>query len=165
MELSWFGSVNSSYPILLVEDNPDDVLLVERAFQKAQLRHPLRTVPDGLKAIEYLSAAEAYSDRVAFPFPGLVIVDLKMPGVGGFEVIRWMRNHAEARLVPIIVLSSSALPADVNQAYQLGANAFMVKPAEPVALERLLRTIGEFWLASETPRFGWVSGPQTATLS
>jgi CheY-like chemotaxis protein len=155
--------VNGSYPILLVEDSPDDVLLIERAFQRADLDHPLRTVTDGQKAIEYLEGVDDYSDRAAFPFPGLVILDLKMPGVGGFDVIRWMRSHPQAKLVPIIVLSSSSLPSDVNRAYELGANAFMVKPADHKALERLLNTIGEFWLASEGPHPGW-KGTATTTM-
>jgi CheY-like chemotaxis protein len=153
--------VNGSYLILLVEDSPDDVLLIERAFQKADLRHPLRSVTDGRKAIEYLDGVNDYSDRDAFPFPGLVILDLKMPVVGGFDVIRWMRSHAQAKLVPIIVLASSSLPADVNRAYELGANAFMVKPADHRALEQLLRTMGEFWLANEGPHPSWAATAAT----
>jgi CheY-like chemotaxis protein len=156
--------VNGSYPILLVEDSPDDVLLIERAFQKSDLRHPLRSVTDGQKAIEYLEGIDDYSDRDTFPFPGLVILDLKMPGVGGFDVIQWMRRHPQAKLVPIIVLASSSLPADVNRAYELGANAFMVKPADHRALERLLRTMGEFWLASEGPHQGWSATAKTTML-
>ena len=147
--------MNGGYPILLVEDSPDDVLLIERAFHRADLHHPLRTVTDGQKAIEYLKGLAEYSDRAAYPYPGLVILDLKIPGVDGFDVIRWMRSHPEAKLVPIIVLSSSSEPTDVNRAYELGANAFMVKPANHRALEQLLSTIGEFWLASEGPRPGF----------
>ena len=156
--------MNGGYPILLVEDSPDDALLIEHAFQRADLRHPLSTVTDGEKAIEYLKGLEQYSDRAAYPYPGLVILDLNMPGVSGFEVIRWMRSHPQAKLVPIIVLSCSSVPADVNRAYELGANAFMVKPANHRALEQLLSTIGEFWLASEGPRPGFSPRSSAAML-
>jgi CheY-like chemotaxis protein len=156
--------MSEPYAILLVEDRPDDVFFFERALQRTSLNHPLRTVTDGQKAIEYLSGLDEYGDRAAFPFPGLVILDLKMPGLGGFDVIAWMRKNPATRLTPIIVLSTSSAPEDVNRAYQLGANAYMVKPADHLALERLLRTIGEFWLASETPRFGWKPTAATATL-
>jgi CheY-like chemotaxis protein len=147
--------VSHAYPILLVEDQADDVFLMERALQKTHLKHPLRVVTDGQKAIEYLGGEDDYADRNAFPFPGLVILDLKMPGVTGFEVIEWMRKNQRTQLTPIIVLSSSSLPADINRTYELGANAYMVKPADHLSLERLLQTIGEFWLASEGPVQGW----------
>jgi CheY-like chemotaxis protein len=147
--------VSQAYPILLVEDQADDVFLMERALQKTDLKHPLRVVTDGRKAIEYLTGNDDYADRTAFPFPGLVILDLKMPGITGFEVIEWMRKNQRTRLTPIIVLSSSSLAADINRSYELGANAYMVKPADHRSLESLLQTIGEFWLATEGPTPGW----------
>ena len=156
--------MNHPYPILLAEDRPDDVFLMERALQKVRSRHPLRVVADGQKAIEYLSGEGDYSDRVAFPFPGLVILDLKMPGVGGFEVVEWMRKNPRTRLTPIIILSTSAQPQDINRAYELGANAYMIKPADHRSLERLLQTIGEFWLASLAPVPGWTAASTTPTL-
>jgi CheY-like chemotaxis protein len=156
--------VSHAYPILLVEDQADDVFLMERALQKTHLKHPLRVVTDGQKAIEYLSGEDDYADRTAFPFPGIIILDLKMPGVTGFEVIEWMRKNERTGLTPIIVLSSSSLPEDINRAYQLGANAYMVKPTDHQSLERLLRTIGEFWLASEGPVQGQSRTKITAAL-
>jgi DNA-binding response OmpR family regulator len=83
--------------------------------------------------------------------PKLVLLDLKMPRLNGFDVIEWMRRHQPWKLTPIIILSSSALPQDVNRAYELGANAYMVKPADFRALERLFRTIADFWNAGITP--------------
>lgn len=139
------------FPILLVEDNPDDAFFVQRAFHTAEIRHPLFTVPDGQQAISYLKGAGRYGDRAIYPMPRLVLADLKMPVVTGFDLIQWMREHSATRVVPIVVLSSSALPQDVNRAYGLGANAFMVKPADPRALDRLFRTIAQFWIAGETP--------------
>jgi CheY-like chemotaxis protein len=143
--------MEANFPILLVEDDPNDVWLVKHAFQSANISNPLRIVNDGQEAIDYLKGHGAYSDRGAFPLPKLVLLDLKMPRLNGFDVIGWMRRHYPWKLTPIIILSSSALPQDVNRAYELGANAYMVKPADYRALERLFRTIADFWNAGETP--------------
>ena len=143
--------MEANFPILLVEDDPNDVWLVKHAFQSAGISNPLRIVNDGQEAIDYLKGIGAYSDRGAFPLPKLVLLDLKMPRLNGFDVIGWMRRHYPWKLTPIIILSSSALPQDVNRAYELGANAYMVKPADYRALERLFRTIADFWNAGETP--------------
>ena len=143
--------MEANFPILLVEDDPNDVWLVKHAFQSANISNPLRIVNDGQEAIDYIKGNGAYSDRGAFPLPKLVLLDLKMPRLNGFDVIGWMRRHYPWKLTPIIILSSSALPQDVNRAYELGANAYMVKPADYRALERLFRTIADFWNAGETP--------------
>jgi len=143
--------METNFPILLVEDDPNDVWLVKHAFQSANISNPLRIVNDGQEAIEYLKGGGGYSDRGAFPLPRLVLLDLKMPRLNGFDVIGWMRKHYPWKLTPIIILSSSALPQDVNRAYELGANAYMVKPADYRALERLFRTIADFWNAGEAP--------------
>jgi len=143
--------VKTGLPILLVEDNPDDVFLFTRALSKARRPHPLHVVSSGREAIDYLSGAGKYSDRNAFPLPDLIMLDLKMPIVSGFDVLKWIRTDGMARLIPVIVLSSSALTEDVNHAYSLGANAYMVKPADAGALERLIQTISDFWHAGEKP--------------
>jgi len=157
-------SVKKGFPILLVEDNPDDIFFVERAFHSAQIEHPLFTASNGQQAIDYLSGKGVYADRSAYPLPRLVIADLKMPGVSGIDLIQWMRQDAYAKLVPIVILSSSALSADINSTYALGANAYMVKPANPVALERLLRTIAEFWASGEAPTLDWSQNPPSVRL-
>lgn len=143
--------MDTGFPILLVEDDPNDVWLVKHAFQSASIGNPLRIVNDGQEAVDYLRGQGAFSDRSAFPLPKLVLLDLKMPRLNGFDVIAWMRQHYPWKLTPIIILSSSALPQDVNRAYELGANAYMVKPADFRALERLFRTIADFWNSGETP--------------
>jgi CheY-like chemotaxis protein len=143
--------VKTGLPILLVEDSPDDVFLFTRALSKARRPHPLHVVNSGSEAIEYLSGAGKFSDRDASPLPDLIMLDLKMPGMSGFDVLKWIRADATARLIPVIVLSSSALTDDVNRAYSMGANAYMVKPADPVALERLIQTVSDFWYAGEKP--------------
>jgi CheY-like chemotaxis protein len=156
--------VKSTFPILLVEDNDDDVFLVRRAFHTVKIPHPLFTVTDGQKAIDYLSGKDSYADRSVYPFPRLVLADLKMPGVDGFDLIRWIRHDRNMRLIPIIILSSSALPEDVNRAYTLGASAYMVKPADPRALERLFGTIAEFWIAGEAPNINWSSAASPTSM-
>ena len=143
--------MEAHFPILLVEDDPNDVWLVRHAFQSAGIRNPLRVVHDGQEALDYLSGQGAFGDRQAFPTPKLVLLDLKMPRLNGFDVIEWMRRHYPWKLTPIIILSSSALPQDVNRAYELGANAYMVKPADYRALERLFQTIADFWNLGMTP--------------
>jgi len=143
--------MKAGFPILLVEDSPDDVFFIQRAFHTAQIEHPLFTVSSGQQAIDYMKGQPPYTDRSVYPLPCLVIADLKMPGISGFDLIQWMRADAYAKRVPILILSSSSLSNDVNTAYALGANAYMVKPADPRALERLLRTIAEFWTAGEAP--------------
>jgi CheY-like chemotaxis protein len=147
----------------VVEDNPDDVLFVRLAFDAAKLQHPLFTVRDGRQAIEYLSGAGQYADRKQFPLPRVVFTDLKMPYADGFDLIKWMRNDAHARRVPVIVLSGSGLARDVNRSYELGANAYMVKPPDARAMERLLRTIGEFWDLGEKSDFDSFNNSAAAT--
>jgi CheY-like chemotaxis protein len=141
------------FPILLVEDNPDDVFFVKRAFTQAGVENPIHVVSSGQEAIEYLQGDRDFSDRQKFPMPGLVLLDLKMPRVSGFDVIEWMRKDRRAKLIPVVILSSSALPDDVNRAYALGANAYMVKPPSIDALQRLFETIFKFWAAGEQPTF------------
>jgi CheY-like chemotaxis protein len=151
--------LKSKFPILLVEDNFDDIFFVKRAFTAAHLEHPLFTVENGQQAIDYMRGVGQFAEH---PLPRLVIADLKLPAVNGFDLIRWMRNDAKAKLIPIIVLSSSNLPADINLAYALGANAYMVKPPDPHAFERLFRTIAEFWDLGETPDYDWSRNPDTS---
>src|ERR1041385_8319073 len=114
--------------ILLAEDDINDVLLLERAFEKAGLRPSLRVVNDGEAAIEYLSGRGIYADRERFPVPFLLLLDLKMPGTDGFEVLQWLRNDPELKRLLVVVLTSSNLQADVDRAYELGANSYLVKP-------------------------------------
>jgi CheY-like chemotaxis protein len=156
--------VKKGFSILLVEDNPDDIFFVQRAFRTAHIEHPLFAVSNAREAIDFMSGKGTYADRSIYPLPKLVIVDLKMPGLSGMELIQWMRHDAYGKLVPIVVLSSSALSADVNATYALGANAYMVKPANPAALERLLRTIAEFWAAGEPPDLDWSKNPPSVRL-
>lgn len=131
--------------ILLVEDDPNDVLLIQRAFQKAGLHNSLKVVRNGDQAIEYLSGENSYADRDRFPSPFLVLLDLKMPGTDGFEVLAWTRNSPSLKRLLVVVLTSSNLQADVDKAYELGANSYLVKPVEFDDMVNLIQRFEAYW--------------------
>jgi CheY-like chemotaxis protein len=143
--------------ILLAEDDPNDVLLIERAFQKAGLRSALRVVRDGEEAVEYLSGRERYADREQHPLPFLLLLDLKMPGTDGFEVLRWARGQSELKRLLVVVLTSSNLQADVDRAYELGANSYLVKPVEFQEMVNLIQRFEAYW--TELNRMPTASSP------
>jgi len=128
-----------------VEDDPNDVLLIERAFQKAGFAQSLKMVRDGDEAIDYLRGTGQFADRALFPLPYLVLLDLKMPGTDGFEVLRWARSEDSLKRLLIVVLTSSNLQADVDRAYELGANSYLVKPVEFNQMVNLLRRFEAYW--------------------
>src|ERR1700733_9481419 len=107
--------------ILLVEDDPNDVLLIQRAFQKAGLHNTLRIARNGEEAIDYLGGEGVYNNRERHPAPFLVLLDLKMPGTDGFEVLEWARGQTGLKRLLMVVLTSSNLQTDVDRAYELGA--------------------------------------------
>jgi CheY-like chemotaxis protein len=131
--------------ILLVEDDPNDVLLIQRAFQKAGMRDVLKVVRDGEQAIDYLAGNNAYADRTKYPVPFMVLLDLKMPGTDGFEVLQWVRQEAGLKRLLIVVLTSSNLQADVNRAYELGANSYLVKPVEFSEMVNMIERFEIYW--------------------
>jgi CheY-like chemotaxis protein len=131
--------------ILLVEDDSNDVVLIQRAFQKAGLNDRVRVVRDGEQAIDYLSGNGVYSDREQYPRPYLVLLDLKMPGTNGFEVLQWARRQSELKRLLIVVLTSSNLQADVDRAYELGANSYLVKPIEFNEMANLIQRFEAYW--------------------
>jgi CheY-like chemotaxis protein len=134
------------YTVLLVEDDLNDIFLVKRAFKLARIRNPLQVVTDGLEAMNYLSGNDKYADRKTYPLPKLIVMDIKMPRKTGFEVLEWVKgNGRPLRRIPIIIVSSSDNPADINRAYELGANAYMVKPVDFRAVEHLFESITHYW--------------------
>jgi CheY-like chemotaxis protein len=131
--------------ILLVEDDPNDVLLIQRAFQKAGLRNALKVVRDGEQAIDYLSGKGNYSQRDRFPLPFLLLLDLKMPGTDGFEVLQWVRSEPSLKRLLVVVLTSSNLQADVDRAYESGANSYLVKPVEFDEMVNMIQRFEAYW--------------------
>ena len=136
----------ANFTILLVEDDADDVLLIQRAFRKAKIANPIQAVRDGDEAVAYLSGAGPYGDRRQFPSPVLILLDLKLPRRSGFEVLEWLRGQPGLKRTPVVVLTSSKETADVNRAYELGANSYLLKPVTFEALQEMMRTISLYWL-------------------
>lgn len=146
---------DSDQTILVVEDNPDDVLLIERAFDKAKLANPLSFVDNGEKAIHYLSGAGQYADRSKFPVPTMVLLDLKLPRKSGFEVLQWIRADSALKVMPVVVLTSSTQGVDVQRAYELGANTYLTKPVGIDGLIEMVRTLGLYWfVTAQRPTVG-----------
>ena len=135
-------------PILLVEDNPNDVLLIRRAFSKVNIPNPLNVVGDGEKAIEYLSGANEYADRSRFPLPLVILLDLKLPRKSGHEVVDWLRAQPVLKRIPVVVLTSSSMKSDVERCYDLGVNSYLVKPVNFDDLRGLMELIRQYWVGT-----------------
>ena len=135
-------------PILLVEDNADEVVLLRRALKLAQVTAPIVVLHDGAAAVDYLSSQGAYSDRTRYPTPQLLVLDLKLPRLSGFGVLEWLRQQPGLRRLPVVVLTSSDEDRDVAEAYDLGANSYLVKPSAIADLQRLAENIQRYWLES-----------------
>jgi CheY-like chemotaxis protein len=135
-----------NFTVLLVEDDLNDIFLVKRAFKLARVRNPLQVVTDGQEAILYLKGEGKYRDREVNPLPKLMVMDIKMPRATGFEVLEWVKGSAgHLKRIPVVIVSSSENPADINRAYELGANAYMVKPVDYKAVEHLFQSITQYW--------------------
>jgi len=142
----------SAYPILLVEDSPDDALLIQRAFRKANLANPVQLVRDGEEAVAYLSGAPPYEDRTRFPLPVFMLLDLKLPRRSGLEVLAWLRQESVVKRLPVVVLTSSRESVDVNRAYDLGVNSYLTKPVGFEALLEMVKNVNLYWLVlNENP--------------
>jgi CheY-like chemotaxis protein len=138
--------MNDGATILLAEDREDDILLVQRAFEKSGIRNPLFVVRDGEEAMNYLSGVFPFSDRVSFPMPALFLLDLKMPRVDGFDVLRWLKTQPDLASLRVVVLTSSEDIRDVTKAYHLGASSFLVKPLDFHNTTAMVETITDYWL-------------------
>lgn len=153
-------TMSTENTILLVEDNPKDVFLIQRGLRKAEIAVPLQIVNDGDAAVHYLAGEAAYSDRAAYPLPVLVLLDLKLPRRSGAEVLTWIRQQPELKRLPVVVLTSSREYADVNRIYDLGANAYIVKPPDFDQLVEVLRTLNLHWIIyNEKPQLGKMQEP------
>ncbi|WNG21393.1 response regulator [Cystobacter fuscus] len=132
--------------ILLVEDNPDDVDLTRRAFQRAGLTQPIDVVEDGVEALDYLFAREAYAHRAQEPLPGLVLLDLKLPRLDGHAVLRQIRANARTRFLPVVILTSSDEEKDLVESYSHGCNSYVRKPVSYNEFVEAARQLGVYWL-------------------
>ena len=136
----------ASQPVLLVEDEENDILFVQRAFKHAGILNPLEITRNGDEAVAYLQGAGKFADRTKFPLPVFVLLDLKMPRRSGLEVLAWAKEQTGLKRIPIVVLTSSKNDADVNRAYELGANSYLVKPVSFEGLIELVKSLQLYWL-------------------
>ena len=137
--------------ILLAEDDENHVILIRKGFQRIGVLNPLYVVRNGEETVAYLKGEGPFANRDEYPLPTMLLLDLKMPRMDGFQVLEWIRQEPHLRRLPVVVLTSSEDIRDVNRAYDLGANSFLVKPMNMEDLVRLTTAIHGFWL--------WVSEP------
>jgi len=133
--------------VLLADDDSNDIFFLRRAFQKAGYENTVLDVPDGEKAIEYLRGENHFSDRARFPIPTLLMLDLKMPKINGFEVLEWLRTRNDLRELKVVVLSSSGLATDQQKARELGAHEYRVKPTDLEDMVNMIKEVAGRWLS------------------
>jgi CheY-like chemotaxis protein len=134
-------------PVLLVEDDISDYRLIQRAFAKIRPSVPMIRLSHGDDAVAYLAGDAPYENRSLHPFPCVILLDIKLPRRSGFEVLEWIRNQKSTlKRVPIIMLTSSNHHVDVNKAYELGVNSYLVKPSNNSELEQLVSTFRSYWV-------------------
>jgi CheY-like chemotaxis protein len=138
--------------ILVAEDDPTDAYFFERAFRRAGLPVTLHFVRDGQEAIDYLQGEGQFADRTRHPLPQLLLLDLKMPRLDGFDVLEWVRKQPGMGGVLIVIFSSSEEPRDMNRAYGLGANSYLVKPHSMAELTALVGQFKKYWLEANNGR-------------
>jgi CheY-like chemotaxis protein len=148
--------------LLIAEDDENDVFFLKHAFQQAEIKNQLHFVHDGQEAIDYLAGIGEFSNRTQYPLPALLILDLKMPRKTGMEVLKWLADQPELRRLPVVVFTSSAHQKDVERAYELGANAFVVKPSTNSRRLDLAKVIKGFWLDFNEPSLVCTDGLEAA---
>ncbi len=132
--------------ILLVEDNRMDVELTLDAFREARLANAIHVVTSGQEALDYLFGIGKFADRQTYPLPSLVLLDLKMPGIDGFEVLRRLKSEPGLKRLPVIILTSSKEEGDLALGYDLGANSYLVKPVSFEGFLDVVKQVGNYWL-------------------
>jgi CheY-like chemotaxis protein len=147
---------STALAILYAEDDPDDRLLAEMAHRDSGVANPLVFVGDGEEALEYLHQTGRHADRAGSPRPGIVLLDLNMPGIDGRETLRIIKADPLLRRIPVVILTTSAAADDIDSSYDAGANTYVVKPTAFASLVRVFESLGGFWfdvssLAQEAP--------------
>lgn len=134
-------------PVLLIEDEKSDVILIREAFERAGVQNPILSVSHGDDALAWLEGVGEYKDRTKYPLPAFILLDLKLPGMHGLQLLKWKRTRRNLRLIPVVVLTSSADPTDIKSAYEAGANSYLLKPADRKEIWRVVEIIQNYWLA------------------
>ena len=141
----------NSKTILLVEDNPDDEILTLRALEKNNIRNEMAVVRDGAEALDYLFARGIHASRADRALPVVILLDLKLPKIDGFEVLKQIRSDERTRLIPVVILTTSNEDRDRLRGYSLGANSFVRKPVEFDRFIEAVRQLGLYWLLLNEP--------------
>lgn len=136
----------SSYSVLLVEDDSNDILFVQRAFRRVNPMISIEIVKDGDEAVDYLLGVGNYADRDRYSLPALILLDLKLPRRSGIEVLQWIRQQESIKRIPVVVLTSSRERIDVDLSYDLGVNSYLVKPVNFDALSNMINALNSYWL-------------------
>lgn len=134
-------------PLAVVEDEQSDALLLRLALEEANILNQLVLLRDGEQLITYLSRRPPFADRIEFPRPGLLLLDLKMPRMDGFAVLEWLAKRPELRDIPAVIFSASTCEADMNRALELGAKEYLSKPSQFKVLVEMLQSLHARWLA------------------
>jgi CheY-like chemotaxis protein len=132
--------------VLIVEDNPEDADLAIRALKKQNLANNLIHLCDGAEAIDFLFGSGSYADRNMSNVPKVILLDLKMPKVGGLEVLQKIRSDPRTKTIPVVILTSSAEDPDIKRSYELGANSYIVKPVEFNNFSKTVAALGLYWV-------------------
>lgn len=148
--------------LLIVDDDSSDLLLIERAFRQNGINDEIHCLDSGPKAIAYLKGEGEYADRSRFPYPSLVMTDLKMPGKDGFSVLEHIKDNPQWQMIPVLVLSGSDDTDDVKRAYCMGASCYVKKPTHYSELRRLLKLFYDFWKECQVPEID-ITGKQLVT--
>ena len=138
--------------ILMVDDDPDFLFLVNRAFKKLGVASAIQTAEHGSDGIAYMMGEGKYADRKAHPYPTFIITDLKMPVADGFAVLEHLKSNPAWAVIPVVVLTGSSDKDDIKKAYMLGASAFHVKPTDTAALHHQIKVLHDYWMTCEVPQ-------------
>jgi len=136
---------------LIVEDEENDIYFLKHALQKAGIGNPVQVVESGQAAIDYLAGTGKFADRGAYPLPTMIFLDLKLPQVHGLDVLKWIREQSSLPPLVVLVLTSSSLHEDIERAYRLGANSYVVKPSSPEKLLEIVSDFRDWWLRHNQP--------------
>lgn len=137
--------------IMVVDDDPSDLMLIERAFRAIGVKDPIHTINGGLEAIAYMMGEGKFADRDLYAYPTFITTDLKMPGADGFAVLEHLKNNPDWAVIPTVVLTGSCDLDDIKKAYMLGASSYHVKPNSPDGLRRILKALNDYWMTCEVP--------------
>jgi CheY-like chemotaxis protein len=144
--------MDEQFPIIIAEDDENDAVFVERALRKVGFTNPFHFCRDGTEVLDYLRGIGPFQNRRTFPFPRILITDLKMPKMSGMEVLKWLHSHPECNVIPKIVLTASRQDSDIQEAYKWGANSYLVKPGGYDSLTQMLKVFFDYWKMCEKPK-------------